>query len=78
MKETSGRESAAPSKERCVAQRVSVADLMLRTESFSPRQMQELRLYVSLTGAVIIAQGASAVGRRGCYRNPMISSKYQF
>lgn len=55
----------------------SVVALMLRTESFSPRQMQELRLYVSLTGAVIIVRGASAVGRRGCYRNPMISSKYQ-
>ena len=32
QKPQGGRESAAPSKERCVAQRVSVADLMLRTE----------------------------------------------
>ena len=56
----------------------SLSRISCSEQSFSPRQMQELRLDVSLTGAVIIAQGASAVGRRGCYRNPMISSKYQF
>lgn len=32
QKPQGGRECAAPSKETCVAQRVSVADLMLRTE----------------------------------------------
>lgn len=76
QKPQGGGESAAPSKERCVAQRVCRGSHAQNRE-LQPHQMQELRLYVSLTGAVIIVRGASAVGRRGCYRNPMISSKYQ-
>ena len=47
QKPQGGRECAAPSKETCVAQRVSVADLMLRTELQS---MSAILVFLELRG----------------------------